>query len=251
MEHTRASATAGMTERDHVRYRCLGGNLVLATILTHGVLTARAETRAVTNGLEVHETALILQPEAPSHLLTNESCANAQPGWKIMPGVGEGRGDRRSHDGPRRRSGLEGREGGGPHQGRERQYADLSARLLPRTAPVPVRDPGARQLAGDPLSPWHTSGGTFATRQMPSGSSGPAVGLHCKSVLADAVCRNAASSSSSPLRRTQLPCLAADSLAQHLVIGPQGSVEQHDVPAVQTLRERCHPGSAGGIKNSR
>jgi hypothetical protein len=60
--------------------------LVLATILTHGVLTARAETRAVINGLEVHETALILHPEAPSHLLTNESCANAQPGWKIMPG---------------------------------------------------------------------------------------------------------------------------------------------------------------------
>jgi hypothetical protein len=68
-----------------VRYRCLGGNLVLVTILSHGVLTARAETRAVTNGLEVHETALILQPEAPSHLLTNATCANAQPGWKIMP----------------------------------------------------------------------------------------------------------------------------------------------------------------------
>ena len=45
-----------------------------------------AETRAVINGLEVHETALILHSEAPSHLLTNESCADAQPGWKIMPG---------------------------------------------------------------------------------------------------------------------------------------------------------------------
>ena len=38
-----------------------------------------------TNGLEVHETALILRAETPSHLLTSESCANAQAGWKIVP----------------------------------------------------------------------------------------------------------------------------------------------------------------------
>jgi hypothetical protein len=46
---------------------------------------AMAETRAVTNGLEVHETALILNAAAPSHLLTDESCADAQGGWKIVP----------------------------------------------------------------------------------------------------------------------------------------------------------------------
>jgi hypothetical protein len=39
----------------------------------------------VTNGLEVHETTLILGAETPSHLLTNESWANAQLGWKIVP----------------------------------------------------------------------------------------------------------------------------------------------------------------------
>jgi hypothetical protein len=46
---------------------------------------AAAETRTVTNGLEVHETALILNEEAPSHMLTNESCAAAEPGWRIDP----------------------------------------------------------------------------------------------------------------------------------------------------------------------
>jgi len=46
---------------------------------------AAAETRQVTNGVEVHETALILDAAAPSHLLTNESCADATAGWKIVP----------------------------------------------------------------------------------------------------------------------------------------------------------------------
>jgi hypothetical protein len=46
---------------------------------------AAAETREVTNGVDVHETALILDATAPSHLLTNESCADATAGWKIVP----------------------------------------------------------------------------------------------------------------------------------------------------------------------
>ena len=46
---------------------------------------ASAETRTVTDGLEVHETAPILQTQAPTHLLTNETCTSAQPGWKIDP----------------------------------------------------------------------------------------------------------------------------------------------------------------------
>ncbi|MBV9249794.1 MAG: hypothetical protein JO227_11185 [Acetobacteraceae bacterium] len=47
---------------------------------------ASAETKAITNGLEVHETALILRSEPPTYLETNQSCANADPGWKIVPG---------------------------------------------------------------------------------------------------------------------------------------------------------------------
>ncbi|HET7880313.1 MAG TPA: hypothetical protein VFL55_05465 [Acetobacteraceae bacterium] len=39
----------------------------------------------MTNGLEVHETALILDAQPPTHLLTNESCTEAQSGWKIVP----------------------------------------------------------------------------------------------------------------------------------------------------------------------
>ncbi len=42
----------------------------LGAALTHGVA---AETRTITNGLEVHETMLILREETPNHLLTNES----------------------------------------------------------------------------------------------------------------------------------------------------------------------------------
>jgi hypothetical protein len=69
-----------------MRYQRLRWILALVASLTHGsAVRANAETRTVTNGLEVHETALILRAEAPSHMLTNESCANAQPGWKIVP----------------------------------------------------------------------------------------------------------------------------------------------------------------------
>jgi hypothetical protein len=46
---------------------------------------ARAEDRAVTNGLEVHETELIVQAATPPHFLTKESCADAEAGWKIVP----------------------------------------------------------------------------------------------------------------------------------------------------------------------
>jgi hypothetical protein len=45
-----------------------------------------AETRTVANGLEVHETAPILRADAPTYLLTEESCASAETGWRIDPG---------------------------------------------------------------------------------------------------------------------------------------------------------------------
>ena len=63
-----------------------GLTLPLIAVVAHGfIVQAAAETRTVADGLEVHETALILRAEMPSHMLTNESCANAQAGWKIMP----------------------------------------------------------------------------------------------------------------------------------------------------------------------
>jgi hypothetical protein len=69
-----------------VQYRFLGWIVTLATGLTSGgAVPAEAESRTVSNGLEVHETALILHAETPTHMLTNESCANAQTGWKIVP----------------------------------------------------------------------------------------------------------------------------------------------------------------------
>jgi hypothetical protein len=46
---------------------------------------ASAETRTVTDGLEVHETAPILDPAAPTHFISKESCTTAQSGWKIDP----------------------------------------------------------------------------------------------------------------------------------------------------------------------
>jgi hypothetical protein len=66
-----------------MRLRTAGILGTLAAALTQGAV---AETRAVPNGLEVHESAPILRAESPPHLLTTESCANAQPGWKIDPG---------------------------------------------------------------------------------------------------------------------------------------------------------------------
>jgi hypothetical protein len=58
---------------------------LVAVILLSVAMRARAEERAVTNGLEVHETELIVRAEAPTHFLTKESCANAQVGWQIVP----------------------------------------------------------------------------------------------------------------------------------------------------------------------
>jgi hypothetical protein len=72
-------------EGDHMRYQLLICALAVVALTSGGSVQANAETRTVTNGLEVHETALILRAETPSHLLTNESCANAQVGWKIVP----------------------------------------------------------------------------------------------------------------------------------------------------------------------
>jgi hypothetical protein len=69
-----------------VRHSQIGLTLALAAVIAHGgIARATAETRSVDNGLEVHETALILRADTPTHMLTNESCANAQAGWKIVP----------------------------------------------------------------------------------------------------------------------------------------------------------------------
>jgi hypothetical protein len=46
---------------------------------------AAAETRTVTDGVEVHESAPILRAEPPTHFVTKETCAAAQPGWTIDP----------------------------------------------------------------------------------------------------------------------------------------------------------------------
>lgn len=75
-----------MQEGGDVRHSRIGWTLALTAVSTYGALAhAAAETRTVSNGLEVHETALILRAETPTHMLTNESCANAQAGWKIVP----------------------------------------------------------------------------------------------------------------------------------------------------------------------
>jgi hypothetical protein len=73
-------------EGANVRRSQIELTLALAVVIAHGAIAhAAAETRTVANGLEVHETALILHEETPTHMLTNESCANAQAGWKIAP----------------------------------------------------------------------------------------------------------------------------------------------------------------------
>ena len=46
---------------------------------------AWAEEKTVNNGLEVHETELIVHEAPPTHFLTKESCTDAQAGWKIVP----------------------------------------------------------------------------------------------------------------------------------------------------------------------
>jgi hypothetical protein len=46
---------------------------------------AWAEEKTVNNGLEVHETELIVREAPPTHFLTKESCTDAQVGWKIVP----------------------------------------------------------------------------------------------------------------------------------------------------------------------
>ena len=57
----------------------------LAAFITLSIaVQAHAEDRTVTNGLEVHETELIVRAETPTHFLTKESCANAQSGWHIV-----------------------------------------------------------------------------------------------------------------------------------------------------------------------
>jgi len=46
---------------------------------------AWAEERVVNNGLEAHETELIVHDAPPTQFLTKESCADAQVGWRIVP----------------------------------------------------------------------------------------------------------------------------------------------------------------------
>jgi hypothetical protein len=73
-------------EGDNVRHSQIELTWGLAAVIACGAIgPAAAETRTVANGLEVHETALILRAETPTHMLTNESCAAAQSGWKIVP----------------------------------------------------------------------------------------------------------------------------------------------------------------------
>jgi hypothetical protein len=75
-----------MPEGDILRHSRIGWTLASTAVITYGaVAQAAAEIRTVSNGLEVHETALILRAESPTHMLTNESCASAQTGWKIAP----------------------------------------------------------------------------------------------------------------------------------------------------------------------
>lgn len=60
-------------------------NSLLLVALVAPCSAAQAEERTVTNGLEVHETELIVQSESPTHFVTKESCADTQAGWKIVP----------------------------------------------------------------------------------------------------------------------------------------------------------------------
>jgi hypothetical protein len=71
---------------DVVRQVSTGLAVYLACVLGVGVAwQASAETRTVSNGLEVHETQPILDPATPTHFLTKESCVAAESGWKIDP----------------------------------------------------------------------------------------------------------------------------------------------------------------------
>jgi hypothetical protein len=58
----------------------------MASLLAVGAsVPGNAETRTVADGLHVHESLLILKPDEPTHIVTNESCAEARPGWRIVP----------------------------------------------------------------------------------------------------------------------------------------------------------------------
>jgi hypothetical protein len=57
----------------------------IAAIVLCVTAQAWAEEKTVNNGLEVHETELIVSEAPPTHFLTKESCADAQAGWKIVP----------------------------------------------------------------------------------------------------------------------------------------------------------------------
>jgi hypothetical protein len=61
------------------------GMKLIAVIALCMTAQARAEERAVNNGLEVHETELIVHAAPPTHFLTKESCTDVQVGWKIVP----------------------------------------------------------------------------------------------------------------------------------------------------------------------
>ena len=71
-----------------MRHGRFGWTAAIIVVFAGAAVTrAAAETREVANGLQVHETALILQATPPTHMLTGESCTNAQSGWQIVPNL--------------------------------------------------------------------------------------------------------------------------------------------------------------------
>src|SRR5215469_3200041 len=77
---------AMMEETNVIRCRIFGCVLALILVATGSRITpAAADTRTVINGLEVHQTGLILDANMPPHLLTEASCTDAQAGWHILP----------------------------------------------------------------------------------------------------------------------------------------------------------------------
>ena len=73
------------SERGRRRWQMTKRMMSIAIIALCITVQARAEERAVNNGLEVHETELIVHEAPPTHFLTKESCTDAQAGWKIIP----------------------------------------------------------------------------------------------------------------------------------------------------------------------
>jgi hypothetical protein len=67
------------------RWQMTKGMKSIAAIVLCITAQAWAEDKTVNNGLEVHETELIVHEAPPTHFLTKESCTGVQAGWKIVP----------------------------------------------------------------------------------------------------------------------------------------------------------------------